>query len=174
MIQFMFRNIHRETMTIDLSKLFQKLCNKIAILLVFVLVELIILIWRLTSDTRPITTRQYIKFIEEKNPTIRYNKKLKSHVECSVCLSEFEEGEKVRSLKCKHTFHKDCLDKWLQDYLATCPLCRNKVLPDHVVSKHRDQLRNQQGNDFEGNHDNLPYVLFLLRDANTSHLRGHV
>lgn len=160
------------TMTVDISKVFQKLCNKIAVLLIFVLVELIIFIWKLTSDTQSITTRQYIKFIEEKNPTIRYNKKLNSHGDCSVCLCEFEEGEKVRRLKCKHTFHKDCLDKWLQDYFATCPLCREQVLPDNVVLKHRQQ-RNQQSN-IEGNDENLPYVLFLLRGGNNSHLRRYV
>ncbi|CAJ2667782.1 unnamed protein product [Trifolium pratense] len=155
-------------MTIDLSKFFHKLCQKFAILLIFLLVELIILIWRLTSDTRSTTTRRYIKFIEEKNPTIRYTKKMKSnsHGECSVCLCEFEEGVKIRKLKCNHTFHKDCLDKWLKDYVATCPLCRNQVLPEHVVSEHRQQ-QNQQGR-FEGNDENLPYVLFLLRGGNNS------
>jgi E3 ubiquitin-protein ligase RHA2 len=163
-------------MTIDLSKFFHKLCQKFAILLIFLLVELIILIWRLTKDTRPITTRQYIKFIEEKNPTIRYTKKMKSHShgECSVCLCEFEEGDKIRHLKCKHTFHKDCLDKWLKDYVATCPLCRNQVLPEHVVSELHRQQQNQQGS-FEGNDENLPYVLFLLRGgsiSNTSRLQS--
>ncbi|CAL5203853.1 unnamed protein product [Lathyrus oleraceus] len=166
-------------MKIDISKFFNKLCNKIAILLLYILVEFIILIWKLTSpETQPITTRRYLKFIEEKNPTIRYTKKwnkkplLLLNMDCSVCLCDFEEGEKVRRLKCKHAFHKDCLDKWLQDYLATCPLCREQVLPEHVVSKHREHRNHRQGN-VEGNHDNLPYVLFLLRGGNTSHWRRY-
>ncbi|CAI8598274.1 unnamed protein product [Vicia faba] len=168
-------------MNIDISNFFNRLCNKIAILLIYILVEFIILIWKLTSgsETQPITTRRYLKFIEEKNPTIRYTKKsnnkpLLLNVDCSVCLCDFEEGEKVRSLKCKHAFHKDCLDKWLQDYLATCPLCREQVLPEHVVSKHRMHRNHQQGYNVEGNHENLPYVLFLLRGGSTSHLRRNV
>ncbi|EYU31056.1 hypothetical protein MIMGU_mgv1a021406mg, partial [Erythranthe guttata] len=45
--------------------------------------------------------------------------------ECRVCLSVYEEGNEVRKLKCKHTFHKDCLDTWLQQHhSATCSLCR--------------------------------------------------
>ncbi|XP_020228931.1 RING-H2 finger protein ATL2 [Cajanus cajan] len=47
--------------------------------------------------------------------------------ECSVCLSELEEGERGRVLpKCNHTFHTDCIDMWFQSH-ATCPLCRAPV-----------------------------------------------
>ncbi|KAL4349975.1 hypothetical protein AHAS_Ahas10G0095700 [Arachis hypogaea] len=134
------------------SKLFHKLCYKIIILLAFLLTEIIILIRKLKSSsyTGPITTKKYLRFIEEKNPTICYSKKSSKllklkpprHVECTLCLSEFMEGEKLRSLKCQHTFHRDCLDTWLKDYCATCPLCRLKVVSDDVVSQHRE-LRKQ-------------------------------
>ncbi|CAM8993165.1 unnamed protein product [Rhodiola kirilowii] len=47
--------------------------------------------------------------------------------ECAVCLSEFEKGEKGRSLpKCKHSFHIDCIDMWFASH-STCPLCRAPV-----------------------------------------------
>ena len=50
-------------------------------------------------------------------------------VECAVCLSEFEEGEKCRLLpKCKHAFHADCIDMWFYSH-STCPLCRSPVEP---------------------------------------------
>ncbi|GER48972.1 RING/U-box superfamily protein [Striga asiatica] len=55
------------------------------------------------------------------------------HEECSVCLSLFEQGDEVRNLKCNHTFHKDCIDTWLQRESATCPLCRGVVLPPEMV-----------------------------------------
>lgn len=43
---------------------------------------------------------------------------------CSVCLSEFMEGELVRVLpECLHAFHVSCIDMWLQSH-ASCPLCR--------------------------------------------------
>ena len=39
--------------------------------------------------------------------------KVKEEVDCSVCTSVVEEGEKVYELSCKHVFHKECIDKWL-------------------------------------------------------------
>ncbi|KAJ1394141.1 Zinc finger, RING-type [Sesbania bispinosa] len=149
----------------SLSSLFKYLCCKMIILLAVLLIELIILFRKLTSDTRPITTQQYLKFIEQKNPTICYTKKvlkLEEQVECTVCLSEFEEGDKVRKLKCKHTFHRDCLDTWLQEYWATCPLCRIQLLPYDIVSKHR--LRNVEG--FNGNDEHFPFLLSALSGGN--------
>ncbi|KAL1336679.1 hypothetical protein HN51_058485 [Arachis hypogaea] len=156
------------------SKLFHKLCYKIIILLAFLLTEIIILIRKLKSSsyTGPITTKKYLRFIEEKNPTICYSKKSSKllklkpprHVECTLCLSEFMEGEKLRSLKCQHTFHRDCLDTWLKDYCATCPLCRLKVVSDDVVSQHRE-LRKQA--DSNGNGEQLTYFLAVLRGGNT-------
>ncbi|RZC85847.1 hypothetical protein C5167_026524 [Papaver somniferum] len=51
----------------------------------------------------------------------------KDGLECAVCLSEVEEGEKARVLpKCNHGFHVDCIDMWFQSH-STCPLCRNPV-----------------------------------------------
>ncbi|KAF1887832.1 hypothetical protein Lal_00023840 [Lupinus albus] len=119
------------------------------------------------SYTKPIATKtQYHRFIEEKNPTICFTRRLRpDHIECMVCLTEFEEGEKVRKLECKHTFHKECLDKWLHQYCATCPLCRKKVLPDDVMIKyHQVQLQNDVGY-HEGNDDLLMSLLSALRGA---------
>lgn len=49
--------------------------------------------------------------------------------ECAVCLSELEEGEEVRQLpRCMHSFHKSCIDMWLQSHLD-CPICRSPVDP---------------------------------------------
>ncbi|KAL8161351.1 hypothetical protein V2J09_012840 [Rumex salicifolius] len=47
--------------------------------------------------------------------------------ECRVCLCEVEEGEEISDLRCKHLFHKDCLDAWVGSGHATCPLCRGRV-----------------------------------------------
>ncbi|CAI0410309.1 unnamed protein product [Linum tenue] len=46
---------------------------------------------------------------------------------CSVCLSEFRDGESLRLLpKCSHAFHLDCIDTWLRTH-STCPLCRANI-----------------------------------------------
>ncbi|RHN42975.1 putative transcription factor C2H2 family [Medicago truncatula] len=121
-----------------LSELLYQLYVKTIVLFTYMLIELILVICYLKSTKNPITTTQYLNFIEEKNPTTRLKKLAAEHIDCRVCLSEFEEGDIVRSLNCEHTFHKDCLDKWFlqEQYCATCPLCRNKVLSDDVVSKY--------------------------------------
>ena len=43
---------------------------------------------------------------------------------CAICTDEFNVGELVRMLPCNetHTFHKDCIDRWLVQKDA-CPLC---------------------------------------------------
>ncbi|PKA63159.1 E3 ubiquitin-protein ligase ATL59 [Apostasia shenzhenica] len=47
--------------------------------------------------------------------------------ECSVCLSAFRKGEKVRQLPaCKHSFHAPCIDMWLRSQ-TSCPCCRAPV-----------------------------------------------
>ncbi|KAK7247468.1 hypothetical protein RIF29_42351 [Crotalaria pallida] len=153
-----------------MRELFYQLYTKTIVLLTYMLIELILIIRYLKSDTHPIaTTTQYLKYIEEKNPTICYTRRLRpdEQVECRVCLTELEEGEKVRELECKHTFHKDCLDKWLQQYCATCPLCRNKVLPDDAVANYHLQLQNQVDNDEID--DQLMSLLSALRSGSTLH-----
>ncbi|KAI8893724.1 hypothetical protein BC833DRAFT_607394 [Globomyces pollinis-pini] len=46
---------------------------------------------------------------------------------CTICLSEYEEGENLRQLGCKHHFHKDCIDEWLH-LNGKCPLCNSIFL----------------------------------------------
>lgn len=44
---------------------------------------------------------------------------------CSICLDEYEEGDRVRCIEpCNHTFHSKCIGKWLVERSATCPLCK--------------------------------------------------
>lgn len=48
-------------------------------------------------------------------------------LECAVCLSRFEEIEVLRLLpKCKHAFHINCVDLWLEKH-SSCPLCRQRI-----------------------------------------------
>lgn len=57
--------------------------------------------------------------------------------ECAVCLSEFEDGERLRVIpNCCHAFHIDCIDIWLQSN-ANCPLCRLWISPSSVLYNDR-------------------------------------
>lgn len=42
---------------------------------------------------------------------------------CTICYCEFEEEEKVISLRCKHLYHEECIVKWLEKN-AKCPVCK--------------------------------------------------
>jgi len=42
---------------------------------------------------------------------------------CTICLEEFEDGEAVRRLPCKHCYHQHCIKKWLTTKSTVCPVC---------------------------------------------------
>lgn len=46
---------------------------------------------------------------------------------CSVCITEYTEGNKLRKLPCSHEYHVHCIDRWLSEN-STCPICRRAVL----------------------------------------------
>lgn len=53
--------------------------------------------------------------------------------ECSVCLNEFQEDERVRLLpKCSHAFHIPCIDTWLRSH-TNCPMCRAPIVINAVI-----------------------------------------
>ncbi|XP_006163845.1 E3 ubiquitin-protein ligase RLIM-like [Tupaia chinensis] len=46
---------------------------------------------------------------------------------CSICITEYTEGNKLRILPCSHEYHVHCIDRWLSQNI-TCPICRRKVV----------------------------------------------
>eukprot|EP00250_Pteridium_aquilinum_P031285 c43362_g1_i1 orf=334-879(+) len=63
--------------------------------------------------------------------------------ECPVCLCEFKGGQELRLLPvCKHVYHRNCLDRWLDHQHTTCPLCRSSLVPEEIAKK--QQRREQQ------------------------------
>ncbi|KAG0500888.1 hypothetical protein HPP92_000960 [Vanilla planifolia] len=56
-------------------------------------------------------------------------------VDCVVCLSAMQEGEKGRLLpRCGHGFHAPCIDAWLR-WHSTCPICRAAVQGEATVEE---------------------------------------
>ncbi|KAJ5805073.1 hypothetical protein N7474_010960 [Penicillium riverlandense] len=54
---------------------------------------------------------------------------------CLICLSDYEVAEEVRELaKCKHIYHKDCIDQWLTTGRNSCPLCRGQGVHETSTS----------------------------------------
>lgn len=46
--------------------------------------------------------------------------------QCAICLSDFDCGDMVRRLPCRHHFHPACIDRWLLQN-KRCPLCVHPV-----------------------------------------------
>ncbi|KAL3619736.1 hypothetical protein CASFOL_034648 [Castilleja foliolosa] len=83
---------------------------------------------------------KYMSTINKKSAKFDYSKRARPNLDkCIICLSEFEEGEEGRELvDCKHAFHGECLEKWLQGYTATCPLCRSSVVPEVILAEYHE------------------------------------
>jgi hypothetical protein len=63
---------------------------------------------------------------------------------CSICIEEFELGEKLRVLpRCNHLFHTECILPWLTKRQGCCPQCRTPVLPDEFQRSRRSSPRRQ-------------------------------
>lgn len=64
----------------------------------------------------------------------------RSGSDCVVCLNLFADGDNVRKLECRHVFHKDCFDGWLDHLNFNCPLCRAPLVSDERVDYTRKRV----------------------------------
>ncbi|KAF6828383.1 RING finger domain-containing protein [Colletotrichum plurivorum] len=46
--------------------------------------------------------------------------------ECTICIDDFNVGDDVAVLPCKHWFHDACVVMWLKEH-NTCPICRTPI-----------------------------------------------
>ncbi|GMH32975.1 hypothetical protein BSKO_00809 [Bryopsis sp. KO-2023] len=46
--------------------------------------------------------------------------------QCAICQCEFDTGEMLKSLPCKHMYHPPCISQWLS-ISKTCPVCNTEV-----------------------------------------------
>ncbi|PWA67513.1 Zinc finger, RING/FYVE/PHD-type [Artemisia annua] len=54
-------------------------------------------------------------------------------VDCAVCLSTIEEDDEIQVLRCKHLFHRKCLDRCVEYQHTTCPLCRDYLAVPRMI-----------------------------------------
>ncbi|XP_023636081.1 putative RING-H2 finger protein ATL35 [Capsella rubella] len=76
----------------------------------------------------------------------------KGGVECAICLSDFEDQERLRWLPpCSHTFHANCIDVWLSSR-STCPVCRAILSLEQGENSTYPSMDVEEGNAQRGGH----------------------
>ncbi|GMN50586.1 hypothetical protein TIFTF001_019752 [Ficus carica] len=107
------------------------------------------------------------KTVVESLPFFRFSslKGSREGLECAVCLSKFENIEVLRLLpKCKHAFHINCIDHWLERH-SSCPLCRHKVSSDDLkLITYSNSKRFLSNNPSERREDSNNLELFVQRE----------
>ncbi|KAF9596537.1 hypothetical protein IFM89_012268 [Coptis chinensis] len=72
----------------------------------------------------PCRSRGLDSVVIDKLPILLHRCSLDEEAQCSICLSAFQDQEKVKILpNCNHSYHPECVDKWLKTQ-SNCPLCR--------------------------------------------------
>ncbi|CAG8432862.1 7350_t:CDS:2 [Diversispora eburnea] len=51
---------------------------------------------------------------------------------CAICLEDFDDGDEIRELPCRHWYHVECIDPWLTTKSSSCPLCKNDCKPKNL------------------------------------------
>jgi hypothetical protein len=71
--------------------------------------------------------------MEKKNNIKIEHKNIKTYEEtdkkfdnCSICLNNFENTDKITITNCEHYFHSDCLEEWGK-YKPECPMCKKEI-----------------------------------------------
>ena len=100
----------------------------------------------------PIPVQSPMVLIKKRVPVIEYSNFLERYgvmhdedvdMECSVCLNCVERSHEIRELcNCYHVFHKECLDRWVDEGQVTCPLCRTIMFPAKDRKDNLDSERN--------------------------------
>ncbi|KAJ4953962.1 hypothetical protein NE237_030794 [Protea cynaroides] len=82
-------------------------------------------------DASTINPQPTVVMVGLDDPTIESYPKTPSDNTCTICLSEYQPKETLRTIpECQHCFHVDCIDEWLR-INATCPLCRTSPTGAH-------------------------------------------
>ncbi|XP_010557728.1 PREDICTED: probable E3 ubiquitin-protein ligase XERICO [Tarenaya hassleriana] len=88
-------------------------------------------------DLRSCHSDSPLKQFRNRTPALRFSSlcscmKQPDH-DCSVCLTRFEPESEINKLSCGHLFHKICLEKWIDYWNITCPLCRACLIPEEEI-----------------------------------------
>ncbi|ODH41437.1 hypothetical protein ACO22_01398 [Paracoccidioides brasiliensis] len=64
---------------------------------------------------------------------------------CLICLCDYEAAEEVRQLtKCRHIYHRECIDEWLTTGRNSCPLCRGQGVSNSETNNNANTNHQQE------------------------------
>ena len=77
--------------------------------------------------------------------------------QCSICLSQYHDGDILRMLPCFHKYHRSCVDPWLKKK-TNCPLCNTDLRKLYETSDRlypEDLISNNDNNEMNHKKKNL-------------------
>ena len=78
--------------------------------------------------------KRYKKIISE-STKLQYDTKEHKYSQktCAICLTDFEIECHIRSLKCSHIFHSNCIEAWIKakiNEVPKCPVCNSELIAE--------------------------------------------
>ena len=71
---------------------------------------------------------------------------------CSICLESMLNNGPIIKTSCKHKFHSECLNTWLNTK-TTCPICRRQIQAPIIVPQINPQLAQQIADAHDDTHE---------------------
>lgn len=82
---------------------------------------------------------------------------------CAICIEPLEDDDQVRGLTCGHCYHQACIDPWLTQRRASCPLCKADYyippLPAEIVEQTQTGETANQANGNENSTERGPQAV---------------
>lgn len=82
-----------------------------------------------TAETAVASTSGAVTMMKALSPKQRTRK----YDPCAICIEDYEVGDHIRELPCRHFFHSHCIDPWFRDVHGICPVCKR----DYSQGKHQ-------------------------------------